>query len=194
MTDLSELLATTLPSSVRVHGGTMPRLTVENARGRAEVYFQGAHVTAWHPAIVREPVLWMSRLSLFEPGRPIRGGVPICFPWFGPHPGEPSAPAHGFARLLEWKLVEVQEDASGNTTLALQLAGEGLSPHWAHRFRATHRITVGTELRLELEVRNDDADAFTFEEALHSYFAIRDIHDVTVTGLENTEYMDKVGG
>jgi glucose-6-phosphate 1-epimerase len=194
MTDVTDLIATTLPSSVRVHGGTMPRLTVENAYGKAEVYFQGAHVTAWHPAVARDPVLWMSRASLFEPGRPLRGGVPICFPWFGPNAADSSAPAHGFARVCEWKLVEALEDASGNVTLALELAGEGLSPHWPHRFRARHRITVGAVLRLELKVQNDDAEAFTFEEALHSYFGVRDIHHVTITGLENTDYMDKVGG
>ncbi len=194
MTDITHLIATTLPSSVRVHGGTMPRITVENAHATAEVYFQGAHVTAWHPAAAKEPVLWMSRSSLFEPGRPIRGGVPICFPWFGAHATDPSAPAHGFARIKDWKLVEAQEDASGHVTLALELAGEGLSPHWAHRFRARHRITIGTVLRLELEVHNDDEEAFTYEEALHSYFGVRDIHEATVTGLEDTEYIDKVGG
>src|SRR4051794_38841531 len=193
MTNLSDLITTTLPSSVRIHGGTMPRIIIENAHARAEVYFQGAHVTAWHPAVATDPILWMSRASLFEPGRPIRGGVPICFPWFGPHPADPSAPAHGFARVRDWKLVEAQE-ASGDVTLVLELAGEALSPHWAHRFRARHRITVGTVLRLELEVHNDDVDAFTFEEALHSYFAVRDIHETTITGLEGTEYLDKVGG
>ena len=166
----------------------------ERTRAAAEVYFQGAHVTAWHPATSRDPVLWMSRASLFEPGRPIRGGVPIRFPWFGAHPADPSAPAHGFARVREWKLIEAQEDASGDVTLALELAGEALSPHWAHRFRARHRITIGTVLRLELDVHNDDAEAFTFEEALHSYFAVRDIHETTITGLEGTEYLDKVGG
>ena len=82
------------------------------------------------------------------------------FPWFGGHATDPSAPAHGFARIKEWKLVEAQEDASGHVTLALELAGEGLTPHWAHRFRARHRITIGTVLRLELEVHNDDEEAF----------------------------------
>ena len=115
MPNLTDLIATTLPSSVRVHGGTMPRITVESARGTAEVYFQGAHVTAWHPTTSRDPVLWMSRASLFEPGRPIRGGVPICFPWFGAHAADPSAPAHGFARVRDWKLIDAQEDARQRT-------------------------------------------------------------------------------
>jgi glucose-6-phosphate 1-epimerase len=192
MTNLTDLIATTLPAAVHVHDGTMSRITVESAHATAEVYFQGAHVTAWHPATSRDPVLWMSRSSLFEPGRPIRGGVPICFPWFGPHPADPSASAHGFARVRDWKLVDAQE-ASGDVTLVLELAGEALSPHWAYRFRARHRITIGSVLRLELDVYNDDADAFTFEEALHSYIAVRDIHETTVTGLEGTEYLDKVG-
>ncbi|MEN3339063.1 MAG: glucose-6-phosphate 1-epimerase, partial [Acidobacteriota bacterium] len=194
MTDLTHLVATRLPSSVRLHAGPLPRLTVDSPQGTAEVYFHGAHVTAWRPALATEPVLWMSRFAIFEPGKPIRGGVPICFPWFGPHPAAASAPAHGFARISEWRLVEAAEDASGVVTLAMELAGGDVSPLWPHRFRLTYRITIGAVLRLALEVENAGAGAFTFEEALHSYFAVQDIRGTAIGGLEDTEYIDKVGG
>jgi glucose-6-phosphate 1-epimerase len=193
MTDLSHLVATPLPPSVRVHPGTLPRLTVESAVGTAEVYFHGAHLTAWRPAGVREPVLWMSRFAMLEPGKPIRGGVPICFPWFGPHAASPSAPAHGFARISEWRLVHAGEDASGAVSLTMELAGDDMSPLWPHHFRLTYRITIGAVLGLALEVENAGAGAFTFEEALHSYFGVRDIRGTTIAGLEATEYIDKVG-
>jgi glucose-6-phosphate 1-epimerase len=195
MTDLAQLVCTTLPSSVRVDEGEgrLPRVSVRSALGAAEVYFQGAHLTAWHPAGVREPVLWRSRESMFEPGRPIRGGVPICFPWFGPHPADASAPAHGFARLQPWRLVDAREDAAGTVALAMELAGEGV-PQWPHRFRVIHRMTFGAVLRMDLEVHNEGADAFTFEEALHTYFSVDDVRTVTVTGLEGAEYLDKVAG
>ncbi len=172
----------------------MPRMAVENALGVGEVYFQGAHVTGWQPAGAAEPVLWRSRLSMFQQGKPIRGGVPICFPWFGAHAVDPSLPAHGFARILDWRLIDAREDAAGTVTLAMELAGEDLSPGWPHRFRAVHRITFGEVLRMDLEVHNLGAEPFTYEEALHTYVGVRDIRAVTVTGLEATEYLDKVGG
>jgi glucose-6-phosphate 1-epimerase len=196
MPDFAHLVGTTLPSSVRIEqaAGGLPRVSVENARGKAEVYFQGAHVAAWHPAAASAPVLWLSRRSVFEAGRPIRGGVPICFPWFGPHPADKSAPAHGFARLRDWRLVDAQEDAAGTVTLAMELSGEGLSLQWPHRFRAVHRISAGSVLRMDLEVHNEGTDAFTYEEALHTYFGVGEVRNVTVTGLEGAEYLDKVGG
>lgn len=196
MNDLARLVSTPLPPSVCVSEGRggLPRIDVSTAAARAEVYFQGAHVAAWQPAAIRKPVLWMSERSHFEAGKPIRGGVPICFPWFGDHPANPAAPAHGFARLRDWRLTEAREDRDGVVTLALELAGEGLSPEWPHRFAAIHRIEVGTTLRMTLEVRNDGADAFTFEEALHTYFDIADIHGVSVSGLEGCAYLDKMAG
>jgi glucose-6-phosphate 1-epimerase len=196
MTDLAQLVCTALPSSVRVdeRGDGLPGLVIEASAGAARVLFQGAHVTHWQPAAAREPVLWVSRHSAFTPGKPVRGGVPICFPWFGAHATDPSAPAHGFARVEDWKLLAAREDESGTVSLEMELAGENLAPQWPHRFRVIHHITVGAVLRMELEVRNEGLSAFTFEEALHTYFSVRDVRDVTLTGLEGSIYLDKVSG
>jgi glucose-6-phosphate 1-epimerase len=196
MGDSSRLVRTALPPSVRVGegGGRLPRLAVRTPRGTAEVYFQGAQVTAWHPAPSRAGVLWLSRESRFEPGQAIRGGVPICFPWFSKHRADPTAPPHGFARTSDWTLVEAREDPEGTVTLELELAGEGLSRHWPHRFRARHRIAIGAALRLNLDVHNTGQAAFAFEEALHAYFDVHDVRDVTLTGLEGAAFLDKAGG
>ena len=196
MTESEKLVRTTLPSSVKLDAGAggLPRLSVRSRLASAELYFQGAHLTSWQPSASRAPVLWMSRKSLFEPGRPIRGGVPVCFPWFGPHPTDATAPAHGFARAREWTLVDAREDADGTVTLAMELAGEDMSPLWPWRFSLTHRINVGRVLQMDLEVRNLAAHPFTFEEALHTYFSVEDVRDVTVTGLEGTDYVDKLAG
>lgn len=193
--DTAALVGAELPPSVRVGPGQggLPRLVVANALGTAEVYFQGAHVSAWRPEGQDTPVLWMSRQSAFETGKPLRGGVPICFPWFGAHARDASAPAHGFARVRPWTLVGAREDAAG-TLLELELSGEALSPAWPFAFRAVHRIHVGTALRLELEVGNPGAAPFTFEEALHTYLAVDDVRNVSLDGLEETEYLDKVAG
>jgi glucose-6-phosphate 1-epimerase len=199
MSDLHTLLRTTLPSSVRAEygPGNLPRLAIKTRLSEAQVYFQGAHVTAWHPAAASAAVLWMSGSSFFEAGKPLRGGVPICFPWFGAHASDAKAPGHGFARLRDWTLIEATEAVDGAVTVALELAGDGdrpLSPLWPHAFRAVHRITVGATLTMALEVTNRGPDAFTFEEALHTYFAVRDVRNVTVAGLERTDYLDKVTG
>jgi glucose-6-phosphate 1-epimerase len=201
MSDFATLLRSTLPSSVRAETGpgNLPRLAIKTRFASAEVYFQGAHVTAWQPVSASAPVLWMSGGSYFETGKPLRGGVPICFPWFGPHASNPKAPGHGFGRLRQWSLIEAVEAADGTVTVALELASDPgserpLSALWPHAFRAIHRITIGSTLTMALEVTNPGAAAFTFEEALHTYFAVRDVREVTVTGLEQTDYLDKVTG
>jgi glucose-6-phosphate 1-epimerase len=185
-----------MPPSVRLApgGGGLPRLTIDSRTAAAEIYLHGAHVTRWQPRHAPHPVLWMSGRSLFEPGKPIRGGVPICFPWFGPNRDHAGAPAHGFARLADWTLDAVSESADGSVFVALTLTGEHLSPFWPFRFRETLRVSVGATLSIELEVENNDQVAFTFEEALHTYLTVADVARVEIGGLEDTTYIDKVGG
>ena len=199
MTDPLIRLRAPLPSSVRLEttSGGLSKLVVGSRLGQGEVYSQGAHVTAWRPGPADAPVLWMSAKSYDEPGKPLRGGVPICFPWFGPNASDPKAPAHGYARLREWTLIEATETADGAVTVALELVGSAERPFsllWPYGFRAVHRITFAETLTMALEVSNTGHDAFTFEEALHSYFAVRDVREVTITGLEQTDYLDKVTG
>jgi D-hexose-6-phosphate mutarotase len=136
----------------------------------------------------------MSRESAFQAGKPIRGGVPICFPWFGPSASDREAPAHGFARLCGWTLVSAREHADETIVVELELAGRDLARVWPHEFRLVHRVSIGSVLRMDLEVFNTGAQPFTFEEALHTYFDVDDVSRVTVSGLQNTEYLDKVAG
>jgi glucose-6-phosphate 1-epimerase len=140
-------------------------------------------------------VLWLSGQSFFQPARPIRGGVPVCFPWFGPHPTDKSAPAHGFARLAEWTLVEAVETPEGTVVVTFTLSGDAsASPAWPHAFRIVHRISIGSRLTMALDVHNPGGEPFTFEEALHTYFTVHDIATVTIDGLADTEYLDKTSG
>jgi glucose-6-phosphate 1-epimerase len=190
------LVRTALPAVVSFDesGGALPRLLVRSPAASADIYFQGAHLAAWHPAGAAWPVLWISRKSLFQPARPIRGGVPICFPWFGAHGVDPAAPIHGFARVLPWTLIGAGDEPEGAVSLEFELAGEGVSPLWPHAFAARYRVGIGAELTMELEVRNAGRAPFTFEEALHSYFGVGDVRRVSVAGLEGSEYLDKVEG
>lgn len=173
--------------------GGLARLVVDNGQARAEIYLHGAHVTAWRPA-GHQPVLWVSAQSQWDAARPIRGGVPICFPWFGPHATDRTAPAHGFARLLDWTLVDARDDDSGATELTFRLS-QATPPaaRWPHAFDAVYRVRAGAALTLALEVHNTGGAAMTYEEALHTYFAVQDVRAIEIVGLAGTDYVDKVG-
>jgi len=147
-----------------------------------ELFLQGAQVTAWQPAGAR-PVIFTSSRANFAPGKAIRGGIPVVFPWFGPHPTDPKAPQHGFARTAPWQLDKVEAGADA-VTFGLSLA--------AGDFALTYRAAFGEELRLDLAVRNTSNVAVSFEEALHSYFAASDVERISVAGLEGSGFIDKV--
>lgn len=164
--------------------GGLPRAVITAPGGTGELYLHGAHLTAWKPTDA-EPVLWMSQNSAFAEGKPIRGGVPICFPWFGPKPDDPDAPAHGLARLRPWDVAATTTE-DGRVTLALQTRIE--------TWDATFTVTFGPSLAMTLSFTNTAGEPQTAAAALHTYFAVSDARQVSITGLENTDYLDKVGG
>ncbi|TFD08596.1 D-hexose-6-phosphate mutarotase [Cryobacterium sp. TMT1-21] len=185
-----------LPASVEVGlgSGGLPVVRVAGRQGSAEIYLHGAQVTAWTPAGGR-PVLWLSATSRFLPDAAIRGGVPICFPWFGAKAGAPSAAAHGFARLTEWEFVDAQE-AGDDVVLTFRLGDTPATraSAWPHRFEALYTVTVGTRLALALRITNLEPEAVTFEEALHTYLRVDDVRDVRVAGLEGAPFLDQLAG
>jgi len=154
------------------------------------VYEHGAHLTSWTP-IDQAPVLWLSSRARFEPAVAIRGGVPIIFPWFGAGRSGDLAPAHGFARTQQWKLLEwSRHDDSTVATLVLEGSRED-DPSFPFAFAARYQIRLGRSLHLSLTVENTDEQPFVFEEALHAYFAIGDVRQVVVTGLDGCSYLDQ---
>jgi glucose-6-phosphate 1-epimerase len=153
-----------------------------------ELYLQGAHVTAWSPP-ASAAVLFTSPESKFSPGRTIRGGVPVIFPWFGPNAEFPAAPQHGFVRAAPWRLDAVDRQ-SDRLTMRLEIEGKG-DPFWPAPFRLVYEVSFGATLGLRLVVQNPASEAITFEEALHCYFAIADIGAVSVTGLGGCRFIDK---
>ncbi len=184
-----------MPAGVELHPGhgNLDRLTIDTPGCTGEIYLHGAHVTAWAPR-GGAPVIWMSAASTFEAGRPIRGGVPLCFPWFGPHPANPGRAPHGFARLVPWTLEQVVRGHDAVTvTLALANGGD-YDDLWPHRCALTYTASFGRELALELAVRNVGTTACPIQEALHTYFAVGDIRQVTIEGLAGVTYVDKLRG
>lgn len=185
-----------LPGIATFHEGPggLTELHVATAAASARIFLHGAHVAQFQPA-GQQPVLFMSAASHFAAGKPIRGGVPVIFPWFGGRAGHPESPAHGFARTSPWEVESVKSVEEGLVEVVLKLAS---SPEtkalWPHEFILRHRIRVGSSLEMELEVENRSAEPFSFEEALHTYFRVADVRETGVTGLEQTQYIDKTDG
>jgi glucose-6-phosphate 1-epimerase len=168
---------------------------VRVARGgnEGELFLQGAQVTRWRPAGAR-PAIFTSGNAVFAPGKAIRGGVPVVFPWFGPHPSAPAAPQHGFARTAAWSLDAVAAEGADAVALTLSLVTDGASPWWPEGAAVTLRVGLGRELRLELAVENRMPRAIAFETALHTYLAVSDVAGVSIAGLEACGFIDKVAG
>jgi D-hexose-6-phosphate mutarotase len=167
--------------------GDLARLQITTAWSNAEVYLHGAHITHFERKN-EPPVLFMSQLSRFDKDSPIRGGIPVIFPWFGPREGQA---AHGFARTQTWELREVAQLPTGEVSLRLSLPDSPLAALFP-KFSADYLITLGETLTAELTVANiSPHQDFTFENCLHSYFAVGDIGATSVTGLKGVDYLDK---
>jgi glucose-6-phosphate 1-epimerase len=172
--------------------GGLIRLDITNRHASASLYLHGAHVARFQP-VGAAPVLWMSASSLFAADKPIRGGVPICWPWFGAHPSDQAKPAHGFVRLCPWTLVEIAQTAEGRTIATLELVDDVATRQlWPHAFRLLYQVTVGPALELDLRVDNPGDAPIVFAEALHTYLGVDDIRRTQVLGLAGTDYLDKV--
>lgn len=172
--------------------GGLPVVRLRDEHGAADVAVQGAHVLSWVPAGGTE-VLWLSPLSTFAEGTAVRGGVPICFPWFAGGPDGTSRPSHGYARVRPWEVVSTRTAPQG-TTLTMALPGDPAADAWGRTLAATFRVHLGAALTLELEIRNDGADPVAVESALHTYLAVSDVRQVQVHGLGGAAYLDKLGG
>lgn len=163
---------------------------IRSAHG--QVCTQGAHVARWRAR--GEDVLFLSRKSRFEPGQPIRGGVPVIFPWFGDDPEGRGRPAHGFARRVPWRLV-ADEHSAAETRVVLELVDdEATRELWPQRFLLRLEARLGDELALALTLENRSETPFTCETALHTYLAVGDVRRVAVRGLEGATYLDKLDG
>ena len=164
--------------------GGLVRANITTPESSAQLYLHGAHLVSWTPT-GQWGVLWMSRKSWFEQEKPIRGGVPLCFPWFGPNAENPEAPAHGFARTSMWDVESVWRHDDGRVSVTLLLkSSDATRMLWDAKFELRYTVTVGTTLTMLLETRNVDTTPLTMTQALHSYFAISDIHKVSISGLE----------
>jgi len=188
---ISVVNSTELFPALHVAGNSgLPMLVVDNALGRAVIALQGAHLMAFRATSQRE-MLWVSPKCVLEDGKPMRGGIPLCLPWFGPGPDGKTL--HGFARTMPWTLVAAEKQNNGATRLVLELTGDAsTSAMWPHAFVFRLEVIVGSELKLSIAAENRNADAAPFAFAFHTYFAVPDVAKARVAGLAGTTYIDKV--
>ena len=170
----------------------LPVLLVENAHGRAVIALQGAHVLAFRPMDQRE-MLWLSPRCKLQPDTAIRGGIPLCLPWFGAGPDGKSA--HGFVRTANWTLANAAITPAGATRVTLELAGDAsTSGLWPHAFVFQLEFLVAETLTIRLSATNRSAETAPFAFAVHTYFAVPDGAQARVSGREDTDYIDKMDG
>jgi len=170
--------------------GGLPKINITTGRSTAEIYLHGAHITGFQKN-GEPPLLFLSRLNQFAAGKAIRGGVPVCFPWFGPREGDVT---HGFARITEWNLIATAATPDGGVTVRFRLPSTTANAAWP-AYRAEFVVAVTDQLAMELIATNESADRnFDFENCLHTYFAVGDILDVSIAGLKGAPFDDFAAG
>jgi len=174
--------------------GGLAKVRVTTSLAAGEVYLHGAQVTSWKPAGAEEAI-FLSQHSHWQDGRAIRGGIPICFPWFRAKADDAQAPAHGFVRTREWQLDSVTAEGDGCVAVTCSTGSDDATRRWwPHEFRLVHRVTIGSSLHLELTVTNLGSAPFVFEEALHTYFRVGAAERARVRGLDQVTYLDNTDG
>src|SRR5271155_2052797 len=176
-------------ASVSRGNGAMPRVRITSPLCEAEMYLHGAQVTSWKPAGSDE-VLFLSTKSRWTDGRAIRGGIPICFPWFRAKANDPQAPAHGFVRTRAWLLESILEEDDTVVVSMVTESDEHTRRWWPGEFRLVHRATFGSQLKLELICTNTGTTPLSFEEALHTYNRVADVQGVRLQGLDTVRFLD----
>lgn len=174
--------------------GGIPVIDIKNKYATAIISLQGAHVLSWIPNDEDE-VIWLSEDASFQPGKSIRGGIPICWPWFGAHESNPDFPAHGFARTTLWQIICTEQLEDGRTRVTFNTEPQPDNEQmWPPETTVQYQVTIGKKLEMELVTHNNGAEPIVIGQALHTYFNVGNIDKVMLHGLEDTDYLDKLEG
>ena len=175
--------------------GGLTMIEIDNGLATATISPYAAQVLAYRPACAADDLLFLSERAFFEPGREIKGGTPICWPWFGPDPTGSGRSLHGFARMRPWTLSGCESLPDGATRIRFDLADDAETRAiWPHPFKLSLEIAVGATLSLTLTTRNTGETPLRITQGLHTYFKIGDVARLTVTGLDGCRYIDKAAG
>lgn len=170
----------------------LDKLVIENSFACCQIYLQGAHIVEYTPH-AESNILWVSSIAKYGTQQAIRGGIPICWPWFGSHPHDSSMPSHGFARNCVWSLISVTTDEDDKTLVHLKLKSNSVTRKlWPFEFELDYRICIGSQLTVSLTTHNHDQQFFSISEAIHSYFKLQDVASASVLKLSGCYYIDKL--
>jgi len=176
--------------------GKLPVVTITTAKARAVISLLGGQVISFQPADATQDLLFVSDRAYFKVGKSIKGGIPVCWPWFAEAPEGLTAnmsPFHGFARTAPWGVIATGVHQNGNAEVVLRLHDSELTRTiWPYSFELEQRIHIGDVLSLELSTRNTGASPFQITQAAHTYFSIGDISGIRIYGLDGVSYLDKV--
>ena len=171
-----------------------PLIDIDNGSATATISLYGGQVLAFQPKGEPEPLLFLSDNAYYQTGKAIKGGVPVCWPWFGPDPEDKGRPSHGFVRNRLWRVVKTETIGDTTTVVLGVSASEETQAIWPYSFDLTIEISVGSSLSIALITRNTGDRPFRITQALHTYFTVGDISQVAVVGLDGADYIDKVDG
>ena len=170
----------------------MQMAVISNDHSSAIISLYGGQVLSFKPH-GSEDLLFVSSQAEFRVGKAIRGGIPVCFPWFNAHPTNKELPNHGFARISKWDIEKTEQLLTGETRLIISLSSsEATKKLWKYNFKVEFEIIIGKSLLVKWQTENLDEAEFTFSQALHSYFNVGDINSLTIAGLENQNYMETI--
>jgi glucose-6-phosphate 1-epimerase len=189
--ELNKRFAIAGVAGITAGNGGLPRVSVSGPAATAEIYLHGAHLTSWRPAGAEE-VVFLSKQSKWAEGHAIRGGIPVCFPWFRNKADDPKAPSHGFVRTRAWELDSVEKVGDAVSVSLSTTSDDGTRAWWPYDFRLQHRLTIGAELAQELVMTNTGSKPLRFEEALHTYYRVGGADAVRISGLDAAEYLDNM--
>jgi len=171
--------------------GGQTKISINSKEFSAEIYLHGAHLTSYQKA--GKEIIWLSPNAEFLPQKAIRGGIPICWPWFGKNPNDTTLPQHGFARISNFDIKEINEDEDGKISITLFLeSGKRPLSMFPYRFTLEVKFIIGEQLRVSLTTYNESGSSFKITEAIHSYFQVEDIRQTVLSGLNGVKHFDQL--
>lgn len=174
--------------------GRLPLADLVCAQSSAAVCLHGGHVLSFRPS-GRRDLLWLSEKSWYADDKPIRGGVPVCWPWFGAHPTNPDLPAHGFARLARWDVIGAEAFGRDATRLTLRLQSSDATKAMLDTpFELLLAVTISDKLEMALTTRNLGSAPLRITQALHTYFSVSAVTDIVIDGFDGCPFVNTVGG
>ncbi len=174
--------------------GNLPLVEIHNQHASVLISLQGAHLLSWIPA-GEEDAIWLSEDATFTAGKSVRGGIPVCWPWFGAHETNADYPAHGFARTTNWQIVSTEALLDGNTRIVFTTQPQAeTEAMWPPETSVQLQFNIGKKLELELITHNNGNHPITISQALHTYFKVGDVSKILLHGLDDTDYLDKPDG